>query len=36
VTYSDKTWRNGRMVMGDLPKNGKRKSDRVVMGDLPR
>ena len=24
------------MVMGDLPKNGKRKSDRVVMGDLPK
>jgi hypothetical protein len=22
--------------MGDLPKNGKRKSGRVVMGDLPR
>jgi hypothetical protein len=22
--------------MGDLPRNGKRKSGRVVMGDLPR
>jgi hypothetical protein len=29
-------WRNGRIVMGDLPKMEKRKSGRVVMGDLPK
>jgi hypothetical protein len=28
---------NGRVVMGDLPKNEKKKkSGRVVMGDLPK
>jgi hypothetical protein len=27
---------NGRVVMGDLPKNEKRKSGRIVMGDLPK
>jgi hypothetical protein len=37
VTYPDKkNMENGRVVMGDLPKNGKRKSGRVLMGDLPR
>jgi len=29
-------WRNGLIVMGDLPKIGKRKSGRVVIGDLPK
>jgi hypothetical protein len=39
VTCPDKkNMENGRVVMGDLPKNGrkKKKSGRVVMGDLPR
>jgi len=27
---------NDLVVMGDLPKMGKRKSGRVIMGDLPK
>jgi hypothetical protein len=48
VTYPDKkkTWRIGRVVMGDLPRKNvglivmgdlpKWKNDLIVMGDLPR
>ena len=34
MTYLDKkTWRIGRVVMGDLP---RKKDGLIVMGDLPK
>ena len=49
MTYPDKkTWRSGRIVMGDLPRKNvglivvgdlpkeKGKSGLIVMGDLPK
>ena len=29
-------WKNGLIVMGDLPKGKKMKSGLIVMSDLPK
>ena len=29
-------WKNGRIVMGDLPKKKNMENGRVVMGDLSK